>query len=214
MHIACPCIRAYILSLSLSLSLSLPPFSLPAWVFGDPHLVTLDGHEFTFNGKGEFTLIKTLNDVFTLQGRMQQYDNVSATVLTAIAGKELYSDRVMIAQGRQGIDAYVNGEIVDLSLVKRQEYRNITLVMESDSNGITAIFSSGVVLRARLANGFISAFNVVLPSVYREITQGLLGYYDGNSSNDLQPNNGISPLPISTEEDRVHELFGLTCKLE
>ena len=26
---------------------------------GDPHLVTLDGHKYTFNGRGEFTLTET-----------------------------------------------------------------------------------------------------------------------------------------------------------
>ena len=39
------------------------------WFGGDPHLTTLDNKAYTFNGLGEFTLIKA-ND-FTLQGRTQ-----------------------------------------------------------------------------------------------------------------------------------------------
>jgi len=29
----------------------------PSW--GDPHLETLDGKDYTFNGRGEFTLLKS-----------------------------------------------------------------------------------------------------------------------------------------------------------
>lgn len=36
-------------------------------MFGDPHMVTLDGLKYTFNGKGEFTLIETTNNSFSLQ---------------------------------------------------------------------------------------------------------------------------------------------------
>ena len=41
-------------------------------MFGDPHIVTLDGYQYTFNGKGEFILVETLDGSFTLQGRMTE----------------------------------------------------------------------------------------------------------------------------------------------
>ena len=44
-------------------------------MFGDPHLLTLDGHQYTFNGRGEFILIETRDDRFTLQGRMIPAEN-------------------------------------------------------------------------------------------------------------------------------------------
>ena len=60
-------------------------------MFGDPHIVTLDGLKYTFNGKGEFTLVETHDNGFTLQGRMQQpqnEDNVPGTVFTAIVAHQ------------------------------------------------------------------------------------------------------------------------------
>jgi len=39
-----------------------------ACVYGDPYIITLDGHKYTFNGNGEFILIKTPDDSFSLQG--------------------------------------------------------------------------------------------------------------------------------------------------
>jgi len=46
---------------------------------GDPHLVTLDGHKYTFNGKGEFTLVEILDNHFTLQARMVDIINENGT---------------------------------------------------------------------------------------------------------------------------------------
>ena len=70
-----------------------------AFARGDPHLVTLDGLRYTFNGRGEYTLIQTTNNVFTLQGRMitasgVDETTVDATVFSAIAAKDNNSDTV------------------------------------------------------------------------------------------------------------------------
>ena len=199
------------LPLSLFLSLSLPPSLLLAWVFGDPHLVTLDGFKYTFNGKGEFTFIQTQNNLFTMQGRMQQFNDMPATVITAIAAEERYSDRVMIANTRRGIDTYINGERVDLSAIKQQEFKNVSVIQGTNST-ISVEFSSGIRISTRAENGFLSAVGVVLPPSFRGSTKGLLGVYNGDASDDLLTKGGITPLASSTTPERIHELFGLTCK--
>jgi len=55
-------------------------------------MVTLDGFKYTFNGKGEFTLVEHKDELFTLQARMEEVQNLDglaaqATVFTAIAAK-------------------------------------------------------------------------------------------------------------------------------
>ena len=70
-----------------------------AFARGDPHLVTLDGFKYTFNGRGEYTLIETTNNLFTLQGRMIQASginesSVAASVFSAIVGKDNNSDTI------------------------------------------------------------------------------------------------------------------------
>ena len=44
---------------------------LPATTFGDPHLVTLDGFSYTFNGHGEYTMLNIEEIGFKFQARMQ-----------------------------------------------------------------------------------------------------------------------------------------------
>ena len=69
--------------------------------FGDPHMVTLDGTPFTFNGYGEYFILKVRGVDFTLQGRMEPLTAddgtvTRATVYTAFAAKESGSDTVQV----------------------------------------------------------------------------------------------------------------------
>ena len=62
--------------------------SVLAWTWGDPHISTLDGKQYTFNGVGEYILMKTVNETFVLEGRTRLVENSSATVFSAFAAAE------------------------------------------------------------------------------------------------------------------------------
>ena len=56
-----------------------------AWTWGDPHINTLDGRMYTFNGLGEYTLVQ-IEDQFELQGRTDLVNmNTTATQFSACA---------------------------------------------------------------------------------------------------------------------------------
>lgn len=64
-----------------------------AAVFGDPHFYTFDNMTYTFNGRGEFVLVRadTVRHKLDVQGRFEAipnniYGTARATVLTAVAG--------------------------------------------------------------------------------------------------------------------------------
>lgn len=71
-------------------------FTPTAAVFGDPHFYTFDNMTYTFNGKGEFVLVRadTVRHKLDVQARFEAipnniYGTARATVLTAVAGKQI-----------------------------------------------------------------------------------------------------------------------------
>ena len=71
------------------------------WFYGDPHIRTLDGFQYTFNGLGEYTLIETTHGNFTLQGRTAKARDANgtetdATVFSAFAAEDVDSDTVHV----------------------------------------------------------------------------------------------------------------------
>lgn len=63
-------------------------------MWGDPHITTLDGAQYTFNGYGEYTMMKIDTDKkFTLQARTELFTDENgvtsnATVFSAFAARD------------------------------------------------------------------------------------------------------------------------------
>ena len=187
-------------------------------MYGDPHIVTLDGHKYTFNGKGEFTLIETPDDSFTLQARMVEVSDASgtstsATVFSAIAVKQNDSDTVQFELSNGTLAAFVNGETVSFDPLVEQRFNNVTVGI-LDTGALSASFSSGAYVEVREENSIISVLLVGLPRNFQNIqTFGLMGSFNGIISDDLLPRQSINPLPLDSSLREIHERFGLTCKL-
>ena len=52
---------------------------------GDPHITTIDGRRYTFNGLGEYVLLRTTSSNFVFQGRTALAPNSDATIFSAFA---------------------------------------------------------------------------------------------------------------------------------
>ena len=191
--------------------------TIACW-YGDPHIVTLDLHKYTFNGKGEYILIETDDDSFTVQGRMvdatDSFGNLgqSATVFSAIAIKQNESDTVQFELFYEQLIVLVNGERINFDDVfTEQMFKNVT-VSKLGNNTLTATFSRGEYIKLVEQNGILSVMLLNLPRSYTGKTQGLMGSFDGNVSNDLIPRYQNSPLPLNSTIKTIHEKFGITCK--
>ncbi|XP_065911625.1 protein mesh-like isoform X3 [Dysidea avara] len=184
----------------------------PAFVYGDPHMITLDGFKYTFNGKGEFTLIEHKYGLFTLQARMEAAEDnagsmTRATVITAIAAKQNDSDTVQFELSRRGLDALVNGERVIFDDMQKQEFTNVT-ISDMGNQMLSALFSSGAYVQAKAENGIISVLLVSLSDTYKNSTSGLMGVFNGDMADDLMRRNSSEYLPLSSTNELIHE-FGL-----
>ena len=59
-----------------------------AWGWGDPHITTLDGRRYTFNGWGEYVMLRANIGDFEFQGRTQLAANSNATIFSAFVIRE------------------------------------------------------------------------------------------------------------------------------
>lgn len=187
-------------------------------MWGDPHILTHDGHKYTFNGKGEFILIQTLDDSLSVQARMVPVNNSFGsnslgTVFTAIVSRERDSDRVQFEVVGNGIIVLVNGEEIDFTIIKEQEFSNVT-IYDLGNDTFSASFSTGAYIEAREENGFFSLLIISLPETFKDVkTSGLMGSFNGDILDDLLPNEGTLPLSLNSTIQEIHEKFGLTCEL-
>ena len=191
-----------------------------ACVYGDPHVVTLDGHKYTFNGKGEYTLIATDDDSFTLQGRMvealnREGENSAATVYSALVGRMTDSDTVQIELRPTGLVAIVNGEEITFENNGTEvlEFQNV-LIQDHGNDTVSTFFANGAYFEVKEENDIISVVIVSLPVAFRGKTSGLMGNFNGNTSDDLTPKGGGEPIPLNSSLEVIHEQFGITCEIE
>ena len=60
--------------------------TLIAWFWGDPHFTTLDDFTYTFNGLGEYVLLRAMGEInVEFQGRTALATSSDATVFSAFA---------------------------------------------------------------------------------------------------------------------------------
>ena len=198
-----------------------PPYCMflyIAFTFGDPHIVTLDGHQYTFNGKGEYTYLETIDGSFVSQCRLEQAVDASglltqATVFTAIVAKTNTSDVVQmeVVNGNE-IEICVNGVVLDFSITSCQWYAGVAVTRRVNGT-VSLSFDGGYFMEVGGENDILSLIKVTLPERERGRTQGLLGNYNGNSSDDLIPRGASEPIPVGSSLQEIHNQFGITCEL-
>ncbi|XP_033114121.1 uncharacterized protein LOC117114557 [Anneissia japonica] len=169
------------------------------WMFGDPHLRTLDAFEYTFNGRGEFILVTVDDGAFILQGKMETpnagNDSVQATVFTAFAAQEDATQYRVVY--------YAPPEDPNFS---------IKLPSENTTNTVAVAWGSGISISVSLTGQLLEVIFSAPETLRGSHTKGLYGVWNGNTGDDLTyPNNTILAMP----EDRnltESELFdfGLT----
>ncbi|EDV26971.1 uncharacterized protein TRIADDRAFT_54443 [Trichoplax adhaerens] len=187
-----------------------------AWFWGDPHIRTLDGNQYTFNGLGEYVLLQTDDRSFILQGRTMQAlnnGNVSApaTVLSGFATISAGADTVQFTLNStlNGINILVNRtrsfSMHSMSNNETREFNNVDLAKTSTIS-VAAIFSSGISLEVTLLTQMLTiAFNA--PDEIKGKTSGLLGTWNDNTIDDFKRPDG-SFLDIKSNSSQIFYDFG------
>ncbi|XP_033632894.1 sushi domain-containing protein 2-like [Asterias rubens] len=184
-----------------------PPW--PAAGTGDPHITSLDGKRFTFNGAGEFLMSSSILHDLIFQSRMEVYHQTNASVYTAFVVQMNDSSTVQVQVSNSSeVLVLVDGEqlLMRSSLVKVYHFRGFRLSFTSDFSEIRIAFNAGIAIIVYIKHDFMS-FTAQLNEKFKDQVQGLLGNLNGDPEDDFRFPDGTIMNPESSMKE-IHK-YGL-----
>ena len=188
---------------------------------GDPHFITLDGKQYTFNGLGEYILLSANNSEFVIQIQTKQAVNqarvaIKATVISVIAMKQKDKPTVQVQLDEiDGIEVLVESNTSDGGFRRLDfEFAPSRLfdggrVGSEDEFSRVFTFELGFVVIAKAANDILS-FQLSIPENFFNNTKGLLGVWNGNPEDDFLRPDGTR-ISVNSSESVIFEEFGEKC---
>lgn len=184
----------------------------------------MDSFQYTFNGRGEYVLTRSLDNFLHFHGRTERPLNTdgeltNATVFSAFAFKTNDSDRGQIVY-----DDSVPGNLSITVSFQNSSCRNYTIgdfdegldftgmsIERSDVNNNTVVVSFPSGFSIEVSPGIrLLQLSVSAPDDLMNNTEGLLGTFNGIKTDDLQYPNGTVISSNATEEEIFH--LGQECK--
>ncbi|XP_074618589.1 uncharacterized protein LOC141877470 isoform X2 [Acropora palmata] len=183
------------------------------WFWGDPHIRTLDGGNYTFNGLGEYVMLDAQSGTFQLQARtgLARGNSTTGTIFVAGAAKEENTTTVEIRIKKDGGLHILFGGILysNFSSLTNQsiEIAGNLSISKSEDDCLEVSFPSttSVIFCARKE---MLSFVVSPGDDYKNSTKGLLGTWNDNSSDDFTLPDGTVLSPSSTARE-IHFGFGV-----
>eukprot|EP00761_Pharyngomonas_kirbyi_P009632 gb/GECH01009649.1/.p1 GENE.gb/GECH01009649.1/~~gb/GECH01009649.1/.p1 ORF type:complete len:1260 (+),score=161.94 gb/GECH01009649.1/:1-3780(+) len=202
----------------------LPRPSAPAirngW--GDPHLQTVDGVSFSYNGIGDYLLIRSLNNrtsPFQIQAFFDKVNRGSfvGSVIKSVAfemdGEVIeYDHKEGMFRNKNSIsmtDSRGTNLTPDSDIqVKWYKKDGNTIVTISNPEASNEKLFTLRFIRRRQELNFVYSF----PEFLFHNSEGLLGYWDENVSNDFKTSNGTTIRKSEASESEIYA-FGQTWNL-
>ncbi|XP_077631532.1 sushi domain-containing protein 2 isoform X2 [Crocuta crocuta] len=177
-----------------------------AFAFGDPHFITFDGANFTFNGRGEYVLLEAPLTNLRVQGRAEPGTTPEGTQdrgtgLTAVAVQEGNSDvvEVRLAGGAGVLEVLLNQEVLSFTEQSWMDLKGMFLSAAAEES-ISIMLSSGAGLEVSVQGPFLSVA-VLLPEKFLTHTRGLLGTLNDDPKDDFTLRNGMVLPPSSSSRE-------------
>ncbi|XP_070537209.1 mucin-4-like [Ptychodera flava] len=202
------------------------------FMFGDPHITTLDNATYTFNGLGEYILVEVGDAVFTLQARTSRFVTSSgglsnATIFTAFVARQNASSIVEFTMNENATDYSIlvdgtpfNTSLLSEDLLSSDEFIDVQFYLKveipSNVTRTIAVFSSGIGVSVGISQGMLDAA-FIAPDSFKNKTRGLLGVWNDDPADDFLRRDGTYQQPSQigqnlTEVDYFD--FGQTWKVQ
>jgi hypothetical protein len=163
---------------------------------GDPHLTTFDGLGYSFQGAGEFTLFKSVNNDLNVQVRQEPLGRSPVTVTTAVA--TILSGQKLGFYPADANPLRVNGTPV--SLADKKSITVGTGKVFRDGSSYIVVYPTGDQLRLNDRGSFADLLPSLTTSRSGQI-RGLLGNANSNTRDDIALATGeVLPAPVSSSD--------------
>ncbi|VDI38553.1 Hypothetical predicted protein [Mytilus galloprovincialis] len=194
------------------------------FTFGDPHVDTLDGFQYTFNGWGEYTMMKIENEnvTFEIQARTNlatskngtELKKINATIFSGFAAKEdgdAYM-QVELASDLETMVVYGNGNDYTSQFNTEENFAVFLtgIVLRRQNHTLVVAFSeSGIQLNFQIKTRQLT-LSASVPEDFKGQVTGLMGNFDGDKTNEfVLPNRNILSSGDVDSERKIHNNFGL-----
>ncbi|XP_059150286.1 uncharacterized protein LOC131937109 [Physella acuta] len=190
---------------------------VPASAFGDPHITTLDGFEYTMNGWGEYVMMDVPSSKFMFQVRTSRSmtsdgKETNATVFTKLAAKEWENSslEVELAPNNISMTIYINGVDYTNDFYSSPDFatelRTIQVVRQNSLNNslLVGSFPCGVSIKVSVAVRCLK-IEVEVEKHLMNATKGLLGNFNGNITDEFTLQNGTVLPSNMTESDILYK---------
>lgn len=175
--------------------------------WGDPHMTSLDGTHFNFQGAGEFLLLETKADPpLTVQARFEPIETrhdieacADVSVGTALAVTD--GETSVVAYTRPDWRVTLNGAEVPSDRTVALSAGTVALTGRS----MTIELDSGD--RVEFGGRRTTRLQLHLSAARRDAVRGMLGQYDGDDGNDFVTRDGAL-LPASLDHGTLYDTFG------
>ena len=161
---------------------------------GDPDIQTVDGLSYPFMGLGVFTMLKSDLKVPTnFQVSTRRVGN--GTVFSGFVITHNDNKLECAINENATFEAAINGENLTFGdFVKEYTLSNISVKESDDLKTFTFEFvQTGLVVRVVILQDFLNLM-ISVPPTFKHHMNGLMGYYDGNTTNDFTAASSYSKL--------------------
>ncbi|XP_033733052.1 sushi domain-containing protein 2-like [Pecten maximus] len=188
---------------------------------GDPHLTTLDGKSYTFNGLGDFILVEDEASGVVVEVRAAQaqdtegnYQNASIFSAVAMTTRGV-SDVIEVHRDTDTVSRIlINGFLVTKELsTSVTQFNGLTVQMsrtDATTHNILVVFeTTGLSVSMDVNSDLINILVVVGDDRMKGNLRGLLGNYNGDPTDDFISKTG-EQLDTDISMEDIHFRFGMT----